>query len=99
MKSIRQSAFIYICLIVLQCVHSEPFITSGVAAVGSAITAGLMAGFDVFNCMWNECCTDRWISPNFTGKTRSLQVTLIIFILKIEMVNNTVWSPVPDFPQ
>ncbi|KAH3702723.1 torsin-1A-like [Dreissena polymorpha] len=56
-------------------IHAE-FVTAGVVAVGSAITAGLLAGFNVFNCMINECCNDRWISTNFTDLSLTLRSKL-----------------------
>ncbi|WAQ97840.1 TOR1B-like protein [Mya arenaria] len=45
---------------------SGEFMTAGVVAVGSAITAGFFAGFNVINCIFSECCDDKWISTNFT---------------------------------
>ena len=47
---------------VLKC---EP-VTMTVAAVGAvaAVSAFLAGGI----CLIKECCTDRWISTNFTGK-------------------------------
>lgn len=47
-------------------VRSE-VLTAGVVAVASAVTAGFVAVFNKVNCIVSECCTDRWISPNFTG--------------------------------
>ncbi|WAQ97825.1 TORS-like protein [Mya arenaria] len=45
---------------------SGEFMTAGVVAVGSAIPAGFLAGFNVINCIFSECCDDKWISTNFT---------------------------------
>ena len=56
-------------LVYSQAVNSE-FITAGFATAGAAIAAGLFSGFDVFRCMIKECCTDKWISTNFTGNYR-----------------------------
>ena len=51
----------------LDVLRSEP-VTMTVAAVGAvaAVSAFLAGGF----CLIKECCTDRWISTNFTGKTK-----------------------------
>ncbi|KAL4230404.1 chaperone cofactor-dependent protein refolding [Mactra antiquata] len=50
--------------------------TAGVVAVGSAISAGFLAGFSTLNCLMNECCTDSWIPANYSGLAESLNSKL-----------------------
>ncbi|XP_060553589.1 torsin-1A-like [Ruditapes philippinarum] len=65
---------------------SGEFMTAGVVAVGSAISAGLLAGFNVINCMIYECCTDRWLKANYTDLKLTLDAKLYGQHLVIEPI-------------
>lgn len=62
-----KALFIFLSLFGIVPFASSEFVTAGLVAVGSAISAGFLAGFNVFNCMVKECCNDRWMKPNFTA--------------------------------
>ena len=59
--------FVVLLLVTCFCnVHSELF--TGFTTAASAVAASFIAGFSVFECVIRECCNDKWISANFTGR-------------------------------
>lgn len=70
-----QKYFVFTLFLLVSPVSSE-FVTAGIVAVGSAISAGFLAGFNVINCMIYECCNDRWISANYTDLALTLNSKL-----------------------
>jgi len=44
----------------------EPVSTA--AAVSGAVVTVALAGFRFLHCRFDECCDDRWITANITGK-------------------------------
>ena len=41
---------------------------AGVHYIGAAIASVGIASYNVVYCRFKECCDDRWIVNNFTGK-------------------------------
>ena len=81
----------FLCLLPKTVTSIEPVSTT--VAVGAAVTlSAFLAGYDTVKCTVYECCIDRWITPNFTGKLHVSMLSLydqwqlryiIISVLKI----------------
>lgn len=76
-KKLFKTFIIFFCI----SFASSEIVTAGIVAVGSAISAGFFAGFNVINCLINECCDDKWISANYTGMTTLLKAFYTIRLL------------------
>jgi len=49
---------------------------STIAAVSGAVVSVGIAGYSFIHCRFGECCDDRWITSNITGK-------LLLYLIKI----------------
>ena len=65
----------FLCLLPKTVTSIEPVSTT--VAVGAAVTlSAFLAGYDTVKCTVYECCIDRWITPNFTGKLHVSMLSL-----------------------
>ena len=70
---------ILLILFLLLCVELGIVLTfepvSTIAAVSGAVVSVGIAGFSFIHCRIGECCDDRWITANITGKLLLLSYT------------------------
>lgn len=46
---------------------------TGLTFIGGALLSGFFASFNTIKCQFKECCTDKWVRLNATGKNKTDQ--------------------------